>query len=196
MSSQHSRSRDDNRNYIQSLPKKILEKNPNWLVLFYKSDLCVHYISSSLTKLSDQIIDRFFIGQMIWAILLPWISGKQKDDPVNLAWIRNVQQHPCCTAILVQFTQVDSLLQKAEKTPKCVLRLHKCRLALFSLNLYLLRSSSLPHQKMLLKTTTSLSASLSARQDSVCFLKRPPNSSLWRNWWCSCFKLYIRWDQI
>lgn len=45
--------------------------------------------------------------------------------------------------------------------------MHKSRLALFSLNLYLYLSSSLPHQKMLLKTTTSRSASLSARQGSL-----------------------------
>lgn len=85
--------------------------------------------------------------------------------------------------------------KKKVKTPKNVLRLHKSRLALFSLNLYLLRSSSLPHQKMLLKTTTSLSASLSTRQDSERFLKRPPKTAFdgtqsVRDWRRSRFKLY------
>ncbi len=97
-------------------------------------------------------------------------EGSQMDDPRKLSWIRNWRQHPHCTAISVCFTQFDFLLQKQKKkqrlnTPqKNVLLLHKSWAGF----IYFKSFISQDHLHLLIKrccwkTTTSLSASLSAR---------------------------------
>lgn len=176
-----------------------MQKIHNWLVLLYKSDY-IHthtynymhtvYLKNKLKYLSSTKSSFILFWQILhWPNYLSYSFAMNFWTIEGWSYKLSLDQKLTTTSLLYSYFSVlhtgwlpvAEAEKKKVKTPKNVLRLHKSRLALFSLNLYLLRSSSLPHQKMLLKTTTSLSASLSTRQDSERFLKRPPKNSLWRN---------------
>lgn len=173
-----------------------MQKIHNWLVLLYKSDYIHTHTYNYMHTVYLNINSNIYQWLHFWQIL-HWPNYLSYSFAMNFWTIEGwscklrLDQKLTTTSLLYSYFSVlhtgwlpvaeAAKKKKKFKTPKNVLRLHKSRLALFSLNLYLLRSSSLPHQKMLLKTTTSLSASLSARQDSERFLKRPPKNSLWQN---------------